>query len=50
VAARGRLAGRVVSAHRCSGPGYPPGGVVCLCVRGQDHDEGLFDVPVGEES
>jgi hypothetical protein len=21
----------------------------CICVRGQDHDESLFDVPVGEE-
>lgn len=36
-------------AHKCTGEGYPPGGVVCLCVRGQDHDEELFDVPVGEE-
>jgi hypothetical protein len=23
--------------------------VLCLCVRGQDHDEAMFDVPVGQE-
>lgn len=23
--------------------------VVCLCTRGQDHPEALFDVPVGQE-
>lgn len=23
--------------------------IVCLCARGVDHDERLFDVPLGEE-
>lgn len=36
-------------AHKCNGEDYPPGGIVCLCVRGEDHHEDLFDVPVGEE-
>lgn len=39
-----------IKPHRCSGDGYPPGGVVCLCVRGEDHDESLFDVPLGGSS
>lgn len=38
-----------MKAHKCTGEGYPLGGIVCLCVRGVDHDESLFDVPVGEE-
>ena len=38
-----------MSVHKCTGEGCPPGGVVCLCVRGKDHDEDLFDVPIGEE-
>jgi len=35
--------------HKCFGEGYPPGGIICLCVRGVDHDEEYFDVPIGEE-
>lgn len=34
--------------HRCTGEDYPPGGVACLCIRGEDHDESLFDVPKEE--
>lgn len=37
-----------MSIHRCHGIDYPEGGIVCLCVRGEDHDEALFDVPADE--
>jgi hypothetical protein len=35
--------------HRCFAPDYPGGSIVCTCVRGIDHPEDLFDVPIGEE-
>lgn len=38
-----------MDSHYCTDPSYPGGKIVCLCVRGQDHPENLFDVPVGQE-
>lgn len=35
--------------HICIGPERDPYRIVCLCVRGEDHPEELFDVPVGQE-
>lgn len=35
-----------MSTHICIGPDYR---TTCLCARGQDHTEELFNVPVGEE-
>lgn len=34
--------------HKCFGD-YPEGFVMCLCERGENHYEELFDIPVGEE-
>lgn len=36
-------------AHICTGPNLPEGGIPCLCIRGEDHDEALFEVRVGKE-
>ena len=36
--------------HYCLDDSYPGGRIVCLCVRGEDHPEALFDVPVGQEN
>lgn len=36
--------------HYCLSPDYPGGRIVCMCARGQDHDEALFDVPLDAES
>lgn len=35
-----------MDAHWCLNDDYPGGAIPCLCVRGEDHDEALFDVPV----
>ncbi len=35
--------------HLCTGEDYPNGGITCLCDRGQDHPEDLYNVPVGQE-
>lgn len=35
--------------HFCEDESYPGGKIVCLCCRGINHPEDLFDVPVGEE-
>lgn len=34
--------------HKCGAgePDYPPGGITCFCVRGQDHTVAEFDKPV----
>jgi hypothetical protein len=35
--------------HFCLDESYPEGRIVCMCIRGEDHLEDLFDVPVGKD-
>lgn len=37
-------------AHVCTGPSLPPGGIPCLCIRGEDHTEEFFEVKIGGKS
>ena len=36
-------------AHRCFLDDAPNGFIQCLCVRGIDHEEDMFDIPLTEE-
>ncbi len=38
-----------MTTHTCFGPEHDPYVIVCFCVRGQDHTEDEFDVPVESE-
>lgn len=35
--------------HYCLSDDYPGGRIPCLCVRGVDHNEGEFDVPLEDD-
>lgn len=39
-----------MQSHFCLSDSYPNGRIQCLCARGQDHPEHLFDVPVVERN